>query len=191
MHATRRLPPILLGILLVVLGLALLAGGIRLLGLGGSWYYLLAGVGIALSGVLLLLGRRVALGLYGLVLLASTLWALWEVGLDWWQLVPRLALWFVLGVLLLLPWWRRPLHGSAAHAGLLAVAVLAAGATAVASQFTAPHRFAGQLQGEPAAVVAPRPTGVDWLFYGGSQYGDRYSTLTQITPGNVQQLQVA
>ena len=66
--------------------------------LGGSLYYLLAGIGIALTGVLLLATRRAALGLYALVLFASTVWALWEVGLDWWQLVPRLALLFALGI---------------------------------------------------------------------------------------------
>ncbi|OPG74952.1 hypothetical protein B1218_35085 [Pseudomonas ogarae] len=37
------------------------------------------------------MARRAALGLYALVLFASTVWALREVGLDWWPLVPRLA----------------------------------------------------------------------------------------------------
>lgn len=87
-----RLLPTLLGILLLLMGLAMLAGGIKLSMLGGSLYYLLAGIGLTLTGVLLIAARRAALGLYALVLFASTLWALWEVGLDWWQLVPRLAL---------------------------------------------------------------------------------------------------
>ena len=100
-----RLLPTLLGILLLLMGLAMLAGGIKLSMLGGSLYYLLAGIGIALTGVLLITARRAALGLYALVLFTSTVWALWEVGLDWWQLVPRLALWFALGVVMLLPWF--------------------------------------------------------------------------------------
>ena len=50
-----RLLPSLLGILLLLMGLAMLAGGIKLSMLGGSLYYLLAGIGIALSGVLLML----------------------------------------------------------------------------------------------------------------------------------------
>src|SRR5690349_14239266 len=79
-----RLLPTLLGMLLLLMGLAMLAGGIKLSMLGGSLYYLLAGIGIVLSGVLLIAARRAALGLYALVLFASTLWALWEVGLDWW-----------------------------------------------------------------------------------------------------------
>ena len=87
-HSRSRLLPSLLGLLILLSGLALLAGGIKLASLGGSLYYLLAGIGLALSGLLLLLGKRAALGLYALVLFASTVWALWEVGLDWWQLVP-------------------------------------------------------------------------------------------------------
>ena len=103
--------PRLIGALLLLMGLALLAGGIKLSQLGGSLYYLIAGIGFALSGILLLAQRRIALGLYGLVLLGSTVWALLEVGLDGWQLVPRLAIWFAIGVVLLLPWARRPLRG--------------------------------------------------------------------------------
>ncbi len=136
-----RLLPSLLGILLLLMGLAMLAGGVKLSMLGGSLYYLLAGIGIALSGILLLLRRRAALGLYAIVLFASTVWALWEVGLDWWQLVPRLALWFVLGIVMLLPWFRRPLllDGPAPlGTGGLSVAVVLAGVTALASLFTHP-----------------------------------------------------
>lgn len=81
-RSRSRLLPSLLGLLILLSGLALLAGGIKLASLGGSLYYLLAGIGLALSGLLLLLGKRAALGLYALVLFASTVWALWEVGLD-------------------------------------------------------------------------------------------------------------
>ncbi|MBP5141710.1 membrane-bound PQQ-dependent dehydrogenase, glucose/quinate/shikimate family, partial [Pseudomonas chlororaphis] len=93
-----RLLPSLLGILLLLMGLAMLAGGIKLSMLGGSLYYLLAGIGLIVSGVLLLAGRSSALLVYGVVLFLSSVWALWEVGLDWWQLVPRLSLFFALGV---------------------------------------------------------------------------------------------
>ena len=120
-RSRSRLLPSLLGLLILLSGLALLAGGIKLASLGGSLYYLLAGIGLALSGLLLLLGKRAALGLYALVLFASTVWALWEVGLDWWQLVPRLALWFVFGLLLsmmvlsgLLIWSKRTAQATAA-----------------------------------------------------------------------------
>ncbi|WP_409281178.1 glucose/quinate/shikimate family membrane-bound PQQ-dependent dehydrogenase [Pseudomonas defluvii] len=191
---TRWLPR-LLGILLLLMGLALLAGGIKLSQLGGSLYYLIAGIGFALSGILLLALRRNALGLYGLVLLGSTLWALWEVGLDWWQLVPRLALWFALGVVLLLPWARRPLRGqpSKVNTGLLSLAVVLSGATAIASQFTHPGEINGKLGRDSSdlASTAPQMPDGEWQAYGRTEYGDRYSPLRQITPYNIHKLQEA
>ncbi|AJP50745.1 glucose/quinate/shikimate family membrane-bound PQQ-dependent dehydrogenase [Pseudomonas simiae] len=191
-----RLLPRLLGVLLLIMGLALLAGGIKLTMLGGSLYYLLAGIGITLTGVLLLATRRAALGLYALVLFASTVWALWEVGLDWWQLVPRLALLFALGIVMLLPWFRRPLlRGQPAPlgTGALSVAVVLAGATALASQFTNPGEMVktGQLDRDAVpgmASAAPSQAEGDWNSYGRSAYGDRYSPLAQITPENAHKL---
>ena len=191
-----RLLPSLLGILLLLMGLAMLAGGIKLSMLGGSLYYLLAGIGLIITGGLLLAGRRAALGLYGLVLLASSVWALWEVGLDWWQLVPRLSLFFVLGVVLLLPWFRRPLlrHGAAPlGTALLSVAVVVAGGAALGSQFTQPGEIAGDLGRDSTEVAnaAPAIPDGDWQAYGRTEFGDRYSPLKQITPGNAGKLQEA
>lgn len=189
-----RLLPRLLGVLLLIMGLALLAGGIKLSLLGGSLYYLLAGIGITLTGLLLLATRRAALGLYALVLFASTVWALWEVGLDWWQLVPRLALLFALGIVMLLPWFRRPLlRGQPAPlgTGALSVAVVLAGAAAVASQFTHPGEIKGQVDRDAVpgmASAAPPQADGDWNSYGRSAYGDRYSPLAQITPENAHKL---
>ncbi|WP_460150023.1 glucose/quinate/shikimate family membrane-bound PQQ-dependent dehydrogenase [Pseudomonas sp. S3_A03] len=189
-----RLLPRLLGVLLLIMGLALLAGGIKLTMLGGSFYYLLAGIGITLTGILLLAIRRAALGLYAVVLFASTVWALWEVGLDWWQLVPRLALLFALGLVMLLPWFRRPLlRGQPAPlgTGALSVAVVLAGAAAIASQFTNPGEIKGQLDRDAVpgmANAAPSQADGDWNSYGRSSFGDRYSPLAQITPENAHKL---
>ncbi|SER91037.1 glucose/quinate/shikimate family membrane-bound PQQ-dependent dehydrogenase [Pseudomonas sp. NFPP19] len=191
-----RLLPSLLGILLLLMGLALLAGGIKLSMLGGSLYYVLAGTGLTLTGLLLLAGKRAALGLYALVLFASTVWSLWEIGLDWWQLVPRLSLWFALGVVLLLPWFRRPLLrdgpaplGTAA----LSVAVVLAGGAAIGSQFTNPGEISGDLGRDTADMTSTAPAIPDgeWQAYGRTEFGDRYSPLKQITPANIGKLQEA
>jgi quinoprotein glucose dehydrogenase len=189
----NRLLPTLLGVVIVLMGLALLALGIRLSQLGGSLYYLIAGIGFTISGVLLVLGRRSALSLYAVLLFSSTVWALWEVGLDWWQLVPRLALWFAIGVVLLLPWFRRPLlmgqPGGMATGGLT-IAVVLAGAAAVASQFTNPGEIKGQLDRDTAGTTsaAPAMPDGDWQSYGRTAFGDRYSPLAQITPDNAHKL---
>ncbi|AZD10249.1 Glucose dehydrogenase, PQQ-dependent [Pseudomonas chlororaphis] len=191
-----RLLPSLLGILLLLMGLAMLAGGIKLSMLGGSLYYLLAGIGLIVSGILLLAGRSAALFIYGVVLFLSSVWALWEVGLDWWQLVPRLSLLFALGVVLLLPWFRRPLlrNGPApVSTAVLGVAVVLAGGAAINSQFTNPGEISGELGRASADTTSAAPTMPegDWQAYGRTEFGDRYSPLTQITPANIGKLQEA
>ncbi|RYF05183.1 MAG: hypothetical protein EOO78_02130 [Oxalobacteraceae bacterium] len=82
------------GSVFVVLGVVLLCGGAYLASLGGSLYYLLAGIGLAATGMLVFRGRRAALGLLSLVLVVTVVWSVIEVRFDWWQLLPRLDIWF-------------------------------------------------------------------------------------------------
>lgn len=192
----RRILPTLLGLLFLLMGLALLVGGIKLVAAHGSLYYLIAGIGVLLTGVLLIAHKRAALALYAVVLFGSTLWALWEVGLDWWQLVPRLALWFALGIVMLLPWFRLPLtRGVRYPVGTngLAVAVVLAGLCALASQFTNPGEIKGELGRDTAGTTstAPAMADGDWASYGRTAFGDRYSPLNQINTENVSKLEPA
>src|SRR4051794_33922738 len=99
-------PPVM-GVVLLLMAAALAVGGVWLVGLGGSWYYLLAALGLALSGVLLFRRSRHAPVAFALLLAASAAWAVWEVGLDWWPLAARLDVFFVLGLVLLTPWVAR------------------------------------------------------------------------------------
>jgi quinoprotein glucose dehydrogenase len=82
---------ILFAILLLVIGVLLAGGGVWLIGLGGSWYYLLAGIGLLASGVLLLRGSAAGVWIYAITYVCTWIWALWEVGLDGWPLVPRVV----------------------------------------------------------------------------------------------------
>jgi quinoprotein glucose dehydrogenase len=100
---------IFLAVILVLLGLVVGFGGVWLLALGGSPYYVVAAAGLLVAGLLLLLGRPTGLLVYALVIAGSLGWAIYEVGFDWWQLAPRGGLLIVLGLLLLTPWVRRPL----------------------------------------------------------------------------------
>jgi quinoprotein glucose dehydrogenase len=200
-----RSGPLLLisGGVLVLLGLILVLGGVRLLMLGGSSYYLLAGLGMAVSGALLIVGRSEGLWLYALVLFGTTVWALAEVQLDWWQLLPRLDVWFVLGLWLGLPFVNRRLRvlqddgdmklrvGRWALAGALAIAAIFAAAALLRSPQDHPGEFAAARMKASGSVVSPFAAAGDWTAYGRSGQGDRHAPARQITPRNVQQLQVA
>jgi glucose dehydrogenase len=86
-------------LIVALFGLALAAGGLWLITLGGSWYYLLAGAGMLASGVLLFLQRLSGVWLYWLVFIGTVVWALWEVGLDPWALLPRVLALAVIALL--------------------------------------------------------------------------------------------
>ena len=154
-------PALLLGLLLAIAGVALAVGGGQLLMLGGSAYYLIAGVAVVVAGLLLALRKGAALWLYALILFATLVWALWEVGLDWWQLVPRVAIPCLIGIIMLLPWWRKPLNSRGGSLALMA-SIGAAIIVAIASQFSYPGTMrASSLPitpgGNPAQVA-----GDDW-----------------------------
>lgn len=191
------------GALLVVLGVLIAAGGGWLMALGGSWYYLPAGIALLVSGVLLFRRNIAGVWLYGLTWVVTLIWAYWEVGMDGWGLMPRtLAPTIILVfVLLTLPLFndngRRRYAGAAYVAG--SIVVLALGGALGFSHFTqqAQSQEASPPQsGAPAPTVATadaadtaiRKPGDDWPVYGGSEHAMRYSPLDQVTAENVSQL---
>jgi quinoprotein glucose dehydrogenase len=187
-------------ILFALIGLVLGGAGLWLVLLGGSFFYLLAGLVFLLTAFLL--GRRseVALWLYAAFTLASIAWAVWEVGFDWWQLGPRGGIIVLLGLWLLTPWIRRPLHAArdASTNGLshwaLAASIVIAAAVAAYSMSQDPLEIAGAL---PTDVVSTAPAfGGDvpdgeWHQYGRTPFGQRYSPLTGINTENVASLAMA
>lgn len=177
-------------------GLYLLIGGLWLLALGGSAYYVVAG--IALLGVAWLLVRRRpgALGLYALLLLGTAAWSLWEAGPDFWALAPRSGVLVIFGVWLLLAHWRSAARGLDRGPLLGALAIWAG--VLVYAGFNDPQtvngRFAARAAGPETAAgttAAGAVAASEWPAYGRTQEGTRYSPLPQITPDNVRNLRVA
>lgn len=181
------------GALLILIGLALLAGGVLLAVAGGSPAYLLAGIGFAAAGVLLWRGSSDALVVYAVLLFAMLAWSLWEVGLDWWPLAARLDLVFVLGLILLLPWFASPLAGPRSGRLALGLAVGLSAIVAIAAGLRDTHEIVGSLpqSAAGAAVAASDVPDGEWHAYGRTAAGQRFSPLAQITPANVGELQVA
>ncbi|MCD0251175.1 glucose/quinate/shikimate family membrane-bound PQQ-dependent dehydrogenase [Xanthomonas campestris pv. campestris] len=197
-------------VVLAVLGAALAYEGGRLVAVGGSWYYVLAGIAVLVAGVLLALGKRAGLWLFGATLAATIVWALWEVGLDGWGLIPRLAWISVLG-LVLLPFWgvarrrMQPLSGLgyAVVTGVLPVL----GAALILWPLLVPRNVElADASKQPADAATPFSRGSvpspdgnvaanhdasNWTAYAGSNLSNHYTPGAQITPENVKGLKVA
>src|ERR1700754_4276321 len=74
---------------LLLIGGVLIAGGARLMWVGGSRYFTLAGLGFMIAAALIYRANRWSYWSFALLILATLLWAVLEVGFDWWQLFPR------------------------------------------------------------------------------------------------------
>jgi quinoprotein glucose dehydrogenase len=189
MQDRRSLFSTVMAILLALCGLALLVAGVGLISVGGSWYYAVCGVLLLLDAWLLFRGAAVSLWLFAALLAGTLVWALWEAGLDWWPLAARLDVLFVLGVLLWLPWATRGFDQLRSARSALLVVLAASVVVAVASWVRDPHDIEGVLPSHTAATTQGGSAGADWVAYGGTGLGQRYSALAQITPANVTKLQ--
>jgi len=186
---------LVIAVILALVGVVVTIGGIWLVVLGGSWYYIAAGLVLLATAFVLRRRNPLAFYLFAALVISSLLWAIGEVGFDWWQLAPRGGLIVILGLLLLIPCftenperlgsrassWRT---GGWALAGSLAIAVL----VAVYAMFTDPHAVPGQAAEVQGATLPPSEAGVppeEWLAYGRTRGGSHYSPLTAITPANV------
>lgn len=185
-----------LAFIFILCGLAIGGGGIWLAVLGGSFFYIILGLAFIATGILVLYGNPLALWLYAATVLVSLVWALWEVGLDWWALAPRGDVVIVLGILLALPWVARSLtrsHVSTHRGGWIALcgSLVLSVAVGLIAMTRSPHDVSGTLPERSAAIADDGVPPGEWHAYGRTYAGDRYSPLNQITPQNVRQLQTA
>ncbi|WP_157219419.1 membrane-bound PQQ-dependent dehydrogenase, glucose/quinate/shikimate family [Flavisphingomonas formosensis] len=184
---SRRLLEPLVAILLFIAGALYLLPGAYLLMVGGSPYYVAAGVALIASGVLLWHGCALAYGLYLILFVATLVWAFAESGLDGWALLPRLDVLAVGGLFMLVGWFRRgtpkPVQRSVASGAVAALIVAGLG-----FGWSLNDRAAIATQ---AQIAAPPPaTGEgDWIAIGHSNAAERFSPLAQITPANVGKLE--
>ena len=191
-----RWPAVALGVVIALIGVVLAVGGVWLAWLGGSFYYLLTGIAMVVSGVLLARGRMLGGWLYAAIVVLTILWAFWETGGLAWALVPRVIAPLVL-LLLLIPVmtalsvradrWR--LAGGAAVVVL--VAAIGGGLLFTHSYDTPPLATLPPAQFPGMSDPSGQATGAEWPAYGGTQSARRYSPLTQITPANVDGLERA
>ncbi|RYD90012.1 MAG: membrane-bound PQQ-dependent dehydrogenase, glucose/quinate/shikimate family, partial [Sphingomonadales bacterium] len=179
--AKRGIGGTLYAVALLMIAATLIGMGGYLLSLGGSAYFVLAGVVVLAVMILVWRSDRRAAPLYALFLLGTLAWALAEVGTDPWPLVSWLAAPIVLGLPLLWCWLATGRRRAIGFGGLaLAVAVLLG--VVLASPVAAPEAF--------AASGTPDGDG-DWRYVGRDIGGTRYAPLSQVNTANVGKLDVA
>lgn len=180
----------IIGLLLGLLGLILTIGGGYLASLGGSIAYLGIGLIWLITSFLIFRQKNASAYLiYALGLAATLIWAYTEVGLDWWPLAARTGLPLIFGLALFIG-YKKASSVSISALGL----IVAIGAVAVlGSIFLDQHKIEGELN---TTVRNSSPDlgntyGHEWSSYGGTNYGQRFSPLTQITPDNASELELA
>lgn len=189
-------------------GVYLTIGGIWLISVGGTPYYVIAGLALLVTALLIHKRRAEALTLYAALLIGSMVWGVWEVGSDFWALAPRCDVLVIFGIWLLLPFVRRACGAAGERPKLVLGASLVVSVLILAyAVFHDPQEINGTLPastqapaGASAAAASPAaPSDIaaqgvadgDWPAYGRTQAGTRYSPLRQIDGHNVRDLQVA
>ena len=184
------------GVVMAIFAIALLYMGAQLVAAGGSAAYSIIALAILASGVLLFLKKKSALTVYALLMWGILIWILYEVGFDKWQWIPRGDLFALLGLWLALPWVVRPLYQAQQPGdnrrfhpflgGTVGVMIL----IVLAVMFYDPYPVAGKIE-NPVATRSSDEAGNDWVAYGGTSNGQRFSSLDQINADNVKKLSVA
>jgi quinate dehydrogenase (quinone) len=184
---------IIVALLFGILGVTLTAGGAYLLSLGGSAYFLLMGIALLASGVLIGLRRPEGAWLYALALAITLLWSIVDAGLAFWPLVSRLFALAVLGILvgIIYPYLDRPgVNRSQVRIARVTAALLAVGLVAATVYAFIPTPIVATTA-KPAVVSAPEGAQTDWTFWGNDAAGTRFAALDQINRDNVQNLEAA
>lgn len=180
-----RLWLLVLGAVIVAAGLFFAIGGGQLVALGGSLYFVMAGIALIVSGLLILLRKPAGAVLFGLVFVLTGIWAVWEAGLHFWPLISRLLAMGVGAIVVALsyPLLRRAAGKAPAYGASFAIAAILAIATGAgfAGMFV-PHPTVA-FNGEPAALtpVTPETEQKNWEHYGNTSGGSRFVALDEIT----------
>ncbi|UPY96487.1 membrane-bound PQQ-dependent dehydrogenase, glucose/quinate/shikimate family [Pectobacterium sp. 21LCBS03] len=186
---------LILGLIVTAIGAFFAYYGAKLIGLGGSPYFLVSGLVLLISGVLLWRKNVFGAYLYGAVLLGTVIWALWDVGLDFWPLVSRLLT--LTGIAILVALSLPLLRNSAGKQPAWRVAGLSAGVLALAFVATVAGMFVPHApvpsSGDqlPLVPVKPGEEQQNWSNYGNTSGASRFVALDQVTRDNVKDLQVA
>lgn len=183
-----------LGALVTLAGTGLAVGGAYLLVLHGSGYFLLMGLALVTTGVLIVRLRPAGAHLYATALLLTVLWAVWDVGLSFWPLFSRLFTFGAAGFVISLVYPLLVRAGGGRPRYAVSYGVSAALAICLASSFAAGFSEHGVIRNGGTLAATPITPGTeqrDWAAWGNTPAGTRFAALDQINKGNVGKLKLA
>ena len=171
----------------------LVLGGLQLLVLGGSVYYIFAGLAVGYSAYLLWNKRHLALIIYGIFFLLTVAWAFLESGTNLWALAPRILFFAGIGLIFLTPWVRKPLHeGFPPPLFSSTISRIIPILTVVITIFVFIEGTGYEVREmSPRSQINTVNTQTDWPSYGNTVKGTRYSPLDQINVTNASDLELA
>lgn len=185
-------PPRITAIVIGIFAAALFWQGATLLGMGGTPYYVVAGLAMLVAAWDLFCGRPRGFVIFSGVLLLTLAWAVYESGSGFWTVGSRIWIIGLFAVWLCLPMIRRglwpqpiPKLFSLRSVQLSAVAsALVLGAMCV-------NQFSGTNVDFEPKEYGPAQNASDWNAYGGNKAGTRYAPFETITADNVNKLKRA
>lgn len=183
----------LLGIIFIIAGLFLAIQGARLILLHGSWYFLLMGIAMLLSGLLLCKLNPLGAWIYGVAYVLTIIWAIWEVGFDYWPLLSRLAFLggFAMLVAFAYPSLLKASSSKISRSGYKLGGVIAILLVISVGLGFVRHNAIESNQLPQLNQVAQQDLPTDWKNYANTTMGTRFSGADQITKDNINQLEVA
>ncbi|WP_151982478.1 glucose/quinate/shikimate family membrane-bound PQQ-dependent dehydrogenase [Acinetobacter guerrae] len=194
-HIILKIWCFILGLALLITGLFYIIGGGKLISLGGSWYFLIAGLLTTASAFFIFKKKALGVWLFALVFVGTVIWALIDAGLDFWPLHSRLM--FPAGLfaalLLTLPSIRKYQY----QTSLSVPAYIIGGLTVLGMLgglygMFIPHPTVKASGAELALIpVDPSKKQVNWDHYGNDAGGSRFVALDQINRNNVSKLKEA
>lgn len=185
----------LVAIILLVSGLFLTIKGIQLLSLGGSFFFALMGIVQIITAFLLFKQNSKAAYLYGLTYVLTIIWALYEVGLQFWPLFSRLMVFtgFAMLIAFAYPMLEKKKSGNinAGKGGyILGTFILILLCVALGFMFQEHGGISNQVELAKNTLKASDAP-LDWKQYANTTKGTRFSGAEQINKNNVKDLEVA
>ena len=170
----RSISGIILALIIGLIGVVLAIGGAWLAALGGSLYYLIAGLALLASAYFLFRGRLLGGWIYLGLFILSAIWGFAEARGNAWAMVPWLIapLVLLIAVLLVMPTMspapnRWKFAGGGILAAMLFVAISFAALGNGASAIAALPAQSSPGMSDPSGLA----TGADWPTYGGTECG--------------------